>query len=305
MSFSNLARVVNANCINVGQYAQEPFCARKMKTIRTKILFNITSSQFLGLGFGSISDSTADAVCVSAFSERRFAANSAIGAIDRLFAQGALSQIWKTADRRPGSCSLIEISKLPTRLGALPRMHYLLIISMGEYDSFLGGDNVSTLIQTGLCRATELLRDRPEITQLDLTALATQYGGLAKRQVFDLVAGWTQKVFQFAPTLNAVRFVANDVDTFIELFETICRLQNWSGKDLRFTDSPEGNNAQILQRALREIEITPTAITLEAYEALRKDIHSAMRLLDQNPTAVLLLCRAVVEAIDRKLAKRS
>jgi hypothetical protein len=276
-------------------------CCAPVKTIQTKALFNVTSGQFLGLGYGSIADSTADGVCVSAFSARRFSANTAIGAIDRLFAEGELAKAWHAGKPSPGCCTLLETEKIRPRAGAPANMRHVLIVCMGEYGALLGGSDVGTLIKQGLQSAAELLRERPGITQLDLTALGTQYGGVAKREVFDWVADWTQKLFQVAPTLNAVRFVANDIDTFIELFEAIQRLQNWRGKDLRLAGTAESSNSQILQRALREIEIVTTPETAGAYEAIKKDISSAARLLDHNPKAVLLLCRAVVEAIVHKL----
>jgi hypothetical protein len=153
---------------------------------------------------------------------------------------------------------------------------------MGDYDQFVEHRNAETMIQAGLQSSLRLIAALPGAPQIDAAALGTQYGGVHRRRAFDLTTAWALDLFKVCPRVNHVRLVAFSLDTFVDFFEALYRLKNWTGNELVFGESVDWNQ----------------------YGAFRNDVTTAAKILDENPKQVLVICRTVVESVIRLLCQQ-
>lgn len=252
--------------------------------IHTKLVVEVDPAKFLSLGFGDIANSEADVVCVSSFRESAFVPNSSIGAVARALnaKQISLPTLLRyesnPEDGQPfGACTLLDL--LP--YGTLFKK--LLVVWMGNYEEYLARGSAETAIQMGLQSAVAQIRTLPhsQSSQVDITALGSRYGGLHRRRAFDLVTSWAMQVFRECPHVNHLRLVAYDLDTFVDFFEALYRLKSWTGRELVFGE----------------------AINCHRYGNFEADITTAIKILDQNPKQVLVICRTIVESVVGRLCQ--
>jgi hypothetical protein len=221
---------------------------------------------------------------VSSFRESVFVPDSSIGAVERTLGKRNVSLsglLRQHLDGRNGQflggCVLLDL--LP--YGTLFKK--LLVVWMGSYEQFWERGNAEMTIQMGLQSALNQIRTlhRSQSSQIDIAALGSQYGGVERRRAFDLVTEWAAQIFKECPHVNHLRLVAYDLDTFVDFFEALHRLKAWSGRELVFGE----------------------AIDCNQYGTFGTDVATALRVLDQNPKQVLVICRTIVEDVVRRLCK--
>lgn len=236
--------------------------------IHTKLLVEAQTAKFLSLGYGDISRSEADIVCVSHFRNSWFTPNSSIGAVDRALGEGVLARLLEDAERASGNCALVDLRERGT-----PFKH-LLVVWMGTWEEWVQRQSAEEAIRFGLQAALSKLRKLEAPVQIDITALGTQYGGLQRRRIFDLLVSWGADLFNHCPAVSHLRMVAYDLDTFVDFFEALHRLKHLAGRELVFGE----------------------AIDCRRYGRFEADLATAIGILDQNPKQVLVICRTIVEA---------
>lgn len=243
--------------------------------IHTKLIVEVYPAKFLSLGFGNIAQSQADVVCISSFRKTGFTTNSAIGAISRALGPGVLRRQLDVAEQTNEPCSLVDLRDLRTPF------KQLLVVWMGTVKQFLQHDNAEEFVRFGLLGALSKLRTFETPTQIDITALGSQYGGLNRRHVFDLLVSWAAELFNQCPTVNHLRLVSYDLDTFVDFYEALHRLKNMKGKEIGLV----------------------CALDYGTYGTFSQEITSAAQLLDQNPKQVLVICRMIVEQVIYRLCE--
>lgn len=248
------------------------------KLIETKLLHEIQPGKFLSLGFGDISCSEADIVCVSAFAERGFAANSAVGAVSRKIGQGIIEGMWGQEDHRGGVASLLE-----TRQTREVHFRFVLLVGMGPYgETVRAAGTALNYLKMGLQKATTTLGGVGPNLQLDVSAMGVQYGYLDRRKSFDMLSEWASALFTSCPNVAHVRFVAYELDAFVDFFEALYRLKQWSQTNAGFS----------------------TPIDTSTYRDFRADLDVAVSAMGTNPKQVLVVCRTIVETVVRRLVER-
>ena len=243
--------------------------------IHTKLVVEVEPAKFLSLGFGDIACSEADVVCVSSFREAGFTPNSSIGAVDRALGRGVLRQLLDAAEQETEACTLVDLRDSGTQF------KQLLVVWMGTVEQFLERRNAEESIQFGLQGALGKLRKLGAPAQIDITALGSQYGGLHRRRIFDLLVSWGADLFNQCATVNHLRLVSFNLDTFVDFFEALHRMKSWTGRELVFGE----------------------AIDCHRYGNFETDVATAIGILDQNPKQVLVICRTIVESVVRRLCQ--
>lgn len=150
---------------------------------------------------------------------------------------------------------------------------------MGTVKEFLAQEDAEEFIRFGLMGALGKLRTLGSPVQVDVTALGSQYGGLHRRRIFDLLVSWGTDLFIQCPSVNHLRLVSYDLDTFVDFYEALHRIKSLRGKEI----ATVGN------------------VTYGTYGAFQQEITSAAQLLDQNPKQVLVICRMIVEQVINRL----
>jgi hypothetical protein len=197
--------------------------------IQTKLLYEYKPAQLIGLGFGSIVHSDADLLVLSAFSRPSFASNSTIGAVnDYLKATSAISLEEKL---KPEFVN--EGLQLIDLMGENLNFKKILVISMGKRDLFKMEDKsqladiVINNLKIGLQKAKTILSKEPLLNTIDVTAFGTTYGGVRRKESFDLLTNWATDLFDDVYKVSLVRYIAYDLDTFVDFFESIYRLKKF------------------------------------------------------------------------------
>jgi hypothetical protein len=125
--------------------------------------------------------------------------------------------------------------------------------------------------------------NEPDKFTIDVTALGTKYGGIRRKESFDLLINWASDLFQYNKKVSLLRFIAYDLDTFVDFYESIYRLQKVRPED--------------------ELIFSAT-YNLENFEQFKGEINSALRSLDDNPRGVIITCRSIIEMIVKSVTKQ-
>jgi hypothetical protein len=173
------------------------------------------------------------------------------------------------------ACTMVDVN---CEVAAFAKV---LVVWMGMRDRGRRDEHAGAAIQTGLSSAIVRLGELETPTQLDVTALECQYGGLHRRESFDHLILWSLELFEQCPKISHVRLVANDSDTFVDFFEALYRLKGVIGK---------------------QVTLGSTVVPAN-YGQFGPEVASASQLLDQNPKQVLVICRTIVEQVINSLAK--
>ena len=249
--------------------------------IKTKLLFEYKQGQLIGLGFGDIVHSDAEIVIISAFRTNEFVPNSAIGSINALLEKYTHIKLRNYIDDelKNNGYKLIDFSSLKLSFKKL------LIIDMGDPeldDSIaigLESGYILNNIRRGLDKAKiELSRYNSYFT-IDITALGTRFGGIRRKECFDLLINWASDLFNSTAKISLLRFIAYDLDTFVDFFESVYRLQKIKPEN-EITFSTVHNFDNLLQ--------------------FKPELTSALRDLDEHPRGVIITCRTIIETIVKK-----
>ncbi|MBK6827118.1 MAG: hypothetical protein IPG86_09675 [Chitinophagaceae bacterium] len=249
--------------------------------IKTKLLFEYKQGQLIGLGFGDIVHSDADIVILSAFRTNNFTPNSAIGSINTFLEKHTSIRLENYIDYelKENGFKFIDISFQNLSFKKL------LIIDMGEPDQNdiipLGSESGLILnnIKNGLEKAKIQLAKSTSPFTIDITALGTQYGGLHRKECFDLLINWASDLFNLTSKITLLRFIAYELDTFVDFFESVFRLQKIKPEN-ELTFSTVHNIDNLLQ--------------------FKPELTSALRDLDKHPRGVIITCRTIIETIVKK-----
>jgi len=246
--------------------------------IKTKLLFEYKEGQLIGLGFGNIIRSDADIIIVSAFENVTFVQNSSIGALNSILLETADINLQELITDELIIQGFQNIDLSFKNLS----FKRILIISMGKpiplYNDNLElyTDQIINNLKKNLNKARIYLSKEVSSFTIDITALGTKYGGLRRKESFDMLINWATDLFNTTEKVNLLRFVAFDLDTFVDYFESTFRLQ---------TLKPESN-----------LSFTAN-IDTESFTQFKRDINSALRSLDDNPRGVIITCRSIIESI--------
>ena len=246
--------------------------------IKTKLLFEYKKGQMIGLGFGNIINSDADVLILSAFSEPSFTPNSTIGALNEYLIKKSninLSELIDDELQRKG----YQVIDLSSRGLSLKK---ILLVNMGSRDLFRTSNKedlaelVLNSLKQGLEKAGNFLSGDGNLFTLDVTALGTKYGGVKRKECFDMLINWATDLFASTKNITFLRFVSFDLDTFVDFFESIYRLK----------------------KIKPEQELTFSAdYDIDKYSSFKQEISSALRNLDENPRGVIITCRSIIETI--------
>lgn len=254
--------------------------------IKTKLIFEYKTGHLVGLGFGNIVNSDSDILIISAFDIPSFIANSSIGSVnDFLIRNSSInleSQISK--DFAKEGYQLIDISSEGLNFKKI------LLICMGKRELFKMDDKaefadmVINNLRGGLDKSRVLLSKEPVPFTIDITALGTRYGGIRRKESFDILINWATDLINQCPKITFLRFVAFDLDTFVDFFESLYRLQKIKpGNELAFSASYDP----------------------ETFSIFKGEISSALKNLDDNPRGVIITCRSVIESIVKSRIKNT
>jgi hypothetical protein len=245
--------------------------------IKTKLLFEYKPGQLIGLGFGNIVNSDADLLIISAFETSTFVSQSSIGSLNKFLKETTKSNLEKLVNEElKNGCQLIDLSSKNLRFKKI------LVISMGEEKHFnsqnreIVTDQIMNSIKKGLAKARILLSKESSSFTIDITALGTTYGGLRRKECFDMLINWATDLFTSTSKVSLLRFIAYDLDTFVDFFESAFRLQKIK---------PEN-----------ELSFSANYDSLLSSQ-FKGEINSALRSLDDNPRGVIITCRSIIESI--------
>ncbi len=252
--------------------------------IQTKLLFEYKKGQLLGLGFGNIVNSDADIICISAFDKPSFKLNSSIGELNEYLVKNFNYSIEEKLNNglKPGTSILLTIPNTDKK-------KKVLVLCMGlrslakENDKDYLASHVLNSLKVALEKAKILLLNEPDKFSIDVTALGTKYGGIRRKESFDLLINWASDLFQYNKKVSLLRFIAYDLDTFIDFYESIYRLQKIRPED--------------------ELIFSAT-YNLENFEHFKGDINTALRSLDDNPRGVIITCRSIIEMIVKTITNQ-
>jgi hypothetical protein len=246
--------------------------------IQSKLLYEYKPAQLIGLGYGSIVHSDADLLVLSAFCRPSFVSNSTIGAVnDYLKATRAISLEEKLKPEFVNE-GLQLIDLMDENLN----FKKILVLSMGKRellkmeDKSHLADIVINNLKIGLQRAKAILSKEPLLNTIDVTALGTMYGGVRRKESFDLLINWATDLFDDVSNVSLVRYVAYDLDTFVDFFESIYRLKKFK---------PEN-----------EIGFS-ISYNLEGLAAFKAEMIAGFKNLDNDPRSVIVSCRSIIESI--------
>lgn len=254
--------------------------------IKTKLLFEYKPGQIIGLGFGNIVNSDADIVIASAFDIPAFTSNSSIGALTQFLKQNTGIEIDKMLAKDFGKAGyqIIDLSAYSLQFKKI------LLLCMGGRevselnDQDLLSDLVINNLKKGLSKARILLEKETAQFTIDITAIGTRYGGIRKKECFDLLMNWATDLFNHCPNISLLRFISYDLDTFVDFFESTYRLQKIN---------PEN-------------ELTFSAnYDSDKFTQFRSEIKTALKSLDDNPRSVIITCRTIIEIIVKSKIKNT
>lgn len=244
------------------------------ESIKTKLVIELQAARFLSLGFGDISDSEANVVCLSSF-------------IDDI---GQTLEYFSANQINDKSSIVVPLPKAHIKAGGsyvfdLPELDFgfrkLLLICKGKTDQ--PPDTIATNIRMGLSRATSQIADLGDGLQIDTTVMGVglSHGNINSKLMFEIFIEWITSIFSKCKNVDHIRLVSNNPDTFVELFESLHKLRTSSSELISTSD-----------------------IALGKYGDFSKDIATAVRLLENNPRQVIVICRTIVEAAVRKLCQK-
>lgn len=246
--------------------------------IKTKLLFEYKIGQLIGLGSGSIVNSDADILIISAFDNPSFVSNSSIGAVNEFLKMNSRCNLENQISEKfaKEGYQLIDISAENLKFKKI------LLIYMGKRE-LLRMDNkvqmadmVISNLRNGLDKSKILLSKEPIPFTIDITALGTRYGGVRRKESFDMLINWATDLIRLSSKITFLRFVAFDLDTFVDFYESIYRLQKIKPEnELAFSASYDP----------------------ERFSKFKVEINSALKNLDDNPRGVIVTCRTVIESI--------
>jgi hypothetical protein len=243
--------------------------------IKTKMLYEPKQGHLLSLGFGNVVRSEADVIYLSAFNNDAFTRTSAIGALADVIGYEQMLRFWPDDDISAGGCKFVDLQ------GYGLGFKYLMLISMGCHRSD-GILQTANLIQKGLQLSSAHLRSLTSDLQVDVVALGTQFGQLDRRHCFDILTQWTEGIFVTASNVQHLRFVAYDLDTFVDFYDALHRQKNLVQQELSLD----------------------TQIALKQYGAFDRDVQTALKTLSINPLQVIVICRTIAEKVARQLYVR-
>jgi len=245
--------------------------------IKTKLIIEVEPARFFSLGFGNITNSEANVVCVSSFLED----------LDQTVEYFTSVSSILFGDTGPSQGEIItpvrgEVKAGYSYLFDLPEVDFgfrrLIVVCKGTPDQ--PPEAIATNIRIGLARAMPLIGNLGTGLQLDTTAMGvgSLHGGVNSKTAFGILSQWITDMFSRCKNVDHVRLVSNVPDTFVDLFESLHTLRG-SSSALSFT----------------------TIIDPNTYGDLSNDIVTAMRLLHTNPKQVIVICRTIIESVVRKL----
>lgn len=246
--------------------------------IKTKLLFEHRPGQLIGLGFGNIINSDADILIISAFETPSYVSKSSIGSLSEfLWSENKinLKELINEEFINQGF-QLIDLTSQNLRFKKI------LVISMGE-PKYINSENIELFadqimnnLKRGLDKARISLSKESSSFTIDITALGTRYGGLRRKESFDMLINWATDLFKSTSKVSLLRFIAFDLDTFVDFFESIYRLQKIKPEnELAFSAN----------------------YNIENFSQFKTEINSALRDLDENPRGVIRTCRSIIEII--------
>lgn len=249
--------------------------------VKTKLARETQPGKFIALGYGDVSASQLQLVVISSFLERYFAPDSAIGSIATKLGKDYLLQHWP-ANGEPGDAILLDLSARSSGV----RFKYLVVLFTGHYEPRLPADlsigrDIWLQMQIGLSNLNSIINNLNMVNSIDITALGTQYGGIERQKVFEIISRWALGLFELAPSVNLVRMTSNDIDTFVDFFEALYKLPNWQssnslGKDISHLLSV--NSGQFAN-----------------------DIQTVVQTLGSNPAAAISWCRTIIERVVKEI----
>lgn len=242
--------------------------------IKTKLIVELSPARFFSLGFGDITNSEANVVCVSSFMEEitqtfdYFYNMEIFGNVENSIKQNVLSY-----DRvKAGYPYLFD---LPIAEFGFRK---LLVICKGT--RLQSPDTILNNIQIGLARSIPIVGTLETNLQLDTTAMGVgvYYGGISSKSSFDSFLEWISELFSKCRNVDHVRLVSHTPETFVDIFESLHRFK----------------------KPISELSFT-TPINPESYKEFSDDVASAIQLSHSNPKQAVVICRTIIESVVRKL----
>lgn len=245
--------------------------------IRTKLVREIKPGKFIALGYGDISSSELQVVVISSFLERHFTPDSAIGSIDSKLGREFLFNNWPT-DKQPGDTIVL----FPHQSGI--NFKYLIILFTGYFeprrlDDLNGG--IDTWLPIGLSNVSANIGNLGSVNSIDVTALGTQYGGIERQKAFGIISEWALRLFEIVPSVNLIRMTANDIDTFVDFFESLYKLPDWQS-----SNSLGESISSLLSANLGHFA---------------NDVKTVLDSLRNNPPAAISWCRTIIERVVKEI----
>ncbi|HKO79387.1 MAG TPA: DUF4145 domain-containing protein [Chitinophagaceae bacterium] len=254
--------------------------------IKTKLLFEYKSGQLIGLGFGNIINSEADILVLSAFDVPSFDENSTIGVLNELLKVNGSTELRDLIGEQFGNVGYQMIDLSSSNFS----FKKILLVCMGKREYFKLDDKgkladlVINNLRNGLEKARLILSRELSPFTIDITALGTRYGGVRRKESFDMLINWATDLFNSTTKGTFLRFVAYDLDTFVDFFESVHRLQKIKASN----------------------ELTFSAhYDTEHFSIYKVEISSALKNLDENPRGVIITCRLIIESIVKARLKNS
>ncbi|RMG25947.1 MAG: DUF4145 domain-containing protein, partial [Methanobacteriota archaeon] len=191
--------------------------------IRTKVMKELAPGKFFALGFGDVVTSNLDGVIVSSFCAPNWVAGSAIEAISHKIGRDYLSTHWPNG--QPGDVHVIDVSGQDRVQFDKLFVVFMNYLEPGYRHPYYPDQD--TWLSMGLRNLETLLRQE-KIGRVDITALGTQYGGLGRKDAFEMLAQGAVNLFSKLPKLDLIRVTTNDLDTFIDFFEALYKIPAWN-----------------------------------------------------------------------------
>jgi hypothetical protein len=188
--------------------------------------------------------------------------------------RGVIERAWQQEDHHGGGCRLLDVSE-----SLEAHFRFVLLVGMGPYEQALRAGSALNYLKMGLQKATTILHSAGPNLQLDVSAMGIQYGYLDRRESFDMLSEWASDLFTQCPNVAHVRFVAYELDAFVDFFEALHRLKKWSQTSTGFT----------------------ARVDTSAYRDFQSDLDVALSAMGTNPKQVLVVCRTIVETVVRRL----
>jgi len=188
------------------------------EAIRTKLVYEVQPSRFLSIGFGNISKSEADIICLSSFTDELI--TSQYQMVDHSI--GGQSYNIQDTPIQSGHCYLFDWAdnSLYNRK--------LLIIAKGNRNQ--STDSLILNIKMGLTRSIQIINKVKDELKIDITALGVgiKHGDIHRKESFDILADWVLNIFTQCKNISQIRFVSQNIDTFVDFFEALHRIKSYT-----------------------------------------------------------------------------